>query len=105
VVHTSTLSSPARGEATPLIGFDYGSIRTRQLFVHHADDGCFLCSFDALRRITQSGNYPLIVVHGGAVHSGPCKALSHHGFFGKDEGVVAAIKAWISGAAWPVEVE
>jgi hypothetical protein len=104
VVHTSTLSSPARGEATPLIGFDYGAIKARQLFVHHADDGCFLCSFGAVKRITQRGNYPLIVVHGGEVRSGPCKALSHHGFYGRDEPVVAAIKAWISGAAWPADI-
>jgi hypothetical protein len=105
VVHTSTLSSPARGQAMPLIGFDYGAIKARQLFVHHADDGCFLCSFDAVKRIAQSGNYPLIVVHGGDVRSGPCQALSHHGFYGRDEPVVAAIKAWISGATWPADIE
>jgi hypothetical protein len=105
VVHTSTLSSPARGQATPLIGFDYGAIKARQLFVHHADDGCFLCSFDALERIAQSGNYPLLVVHGGDVRSGPCQALSHHGFYGKDEPVVAAIKAWVSGATLPADIE
>lgn len=105
VVHTSTLSSPARGQATPLIGFDYGSITARLLFVQHANDGCFLCSYDALRRIAESGNYPLISVHGGDVRSGPCEALSHHGFYGKDEAVVSAIKAWIAGDAWPKDVE
>ncbi|MBN3762890.1 hypothetical protein [Burkholderia sp. Ac-20365] len=104
VVHTSTLSSPARGQATPLIGFDYGSIRPRQLFVQHGDDGCFLCSYEALKRIADSGQYALITVHGGDVRSKPCEALSHHGFYGKDEAVVAAIKAWISGQPWPDDV-
>jgi hypothetical protein len=104
VVHTSTLSSPARGQATPLLGFDYGSITARQLFVHHADDACFLCSFAAAKRIAESGGYALIAVHGGDVKSGPCKALSHHGFYGKDQAVAAAIKAWISGGAWPKEI-
>jgi hypothetical protein len=104
VVHTSTLSSPARGQATPLIGFDYSSIRPRQLFVHHADDGCFLCSYEALKRIADSGQYALITVHGGDVRSKPCEALSHHGFYGKDEAVVAAIKAWISGQPWQDDV-
>ncbi|HEY3598382.1 MAG TPA: hypothetical protein VGL08_12830, partial [Paraburkholderia sp.] len=89
----------------PLIGFDYGSIRARQLFVHHVDDGCFLCSFDAAKRIADSGGYALIAVHGGEVRSKPCEALSHHGFYGNDDAVVAAIKAWISGAEWPKEVD
>jgi hypothetical protein len=105
VVHTSTLASPARGQATPLIGFDYGAISARQLFVHHADDACFLCSYAALKRIADSGGYALITVHGGEVKSGPCEALSHHGFYGKDDAVVAAIKAWISGGDWPKEIE
>ncbi|WP_239482818.1 lysophospholipase [Paraburkholderia sp. C35] len=104
VVHTSTLSSPARGQATPLIGFDYGSIHARQLFVQHADDGCFLCSYEALRRIAESGQYALITVHGGDVRSKPCDALSHHGFYGRDEVVVTAIKAWISGQPWQDDV-
>ncbi|HEY4353220.1 MAG TPA: hypothetical protein VGN31_18465 [Paraburkholderia sp.] len=105
VVHTSTLTSPARGQATPLIGFDYGSIAARQLFVHHVDDGCFLCSFAAAQRIAESGRYALIAVHGGDVKSGPCEALSHHGFYGRDDAVVAAIKAWINGGDWPKEIE
>ncbi|MEX3974775.1 hypothetical protein [Paraburkholderia caribensis] len=104
VVHTSTLSSPARGRATPLIGFDYGSIRPRQLFVHHADDGCFLCSYEALRRIAERGQYALITVHGGDVRGEPCEASSHHGFYGRDKAVVAAIKAWISGQPWQDDV-
>jgi hypothetical protein len=104
VVHTSTLSSPARGHATPLIGFDYGAIRPRQLFVHHADDGCFLCSYEALKRIADSGQYALITVHGGDVRAKPCEALSHHGFYGKDEAVVTAIKAWISGQPWQDDI-
>ncbi|ALL65533.1 hypothetical protein K788_0003770 [Paraburkholderia caribensis MBA4] len=104
VVHTSTLSSPARGRATPLIGFDYGSIRPRQLFAHHADDGCFLCSYEALRRIAENGQYALITVHGGDVRGKPCEASSHHGFYGRDKAVVAAIKAWISGQPWQDDV-
>ncbi|MBP0589104.1 hypothetical protein J8I87_05080 [Paraburkholderia sp. LEh10] len=104
VVHTSTLSSPTRGKATSLIGFDYGAIRARQLFVHHADDGCFLCSYEALKRIADSGQYALITVHGGDARGKPCEALSHHGFYGRDEAVVAAIKAWIGAQPWPDDV-
>lgn len=103
VVHTSTLSSPARGQALPLAGFNYEEIHARQLFVHHVDDGCFLCSFGAAKRIADNG-HDLIAVSGGSARGNPCEAMGHHGFYGQDEAVVAAIKAWISGAEWPKEV-
>ncbi|CAG4892183.1 hypothetical protein [Paraburkholderia saeva] len=102
VIHTSTLSSPSRGQALPLAGFDYNAIQARQLFVHHADDACFLCSFDAAKRI--SVGHDFITVSGGNASGNPCKAMAHHGFNGQDASVVAAIKAWIDGAAWPKEV-
>ena len=104
VVHTSTLSSPARGQALPLAGFNYGEIHARQLFVHHVDDGCYLCSFSAAKRIADDG-HDFIAVSGGLARGNPCEAKGHHGFYGQDEAVVAAIKAWISGGAWPKEVD
>jgi hypothetical protein len=104
VIHTSTLSSPARGQALPLIGFNYGEIHARQLFVHHVDDGCFLCSFSAAKRIADDG-HDLIAVSGGSAKGNPCEAMGHHGFYGQDQAVVAALKAWISGAQWPKEID
>jgi hypothetical protein len=104
VIHTSTLSSPARDQALPLAGFSYGEIHARQLFVHHVDDGCFLCSFSAAKRIADNG-HDLIAVSGGSARGNPCEAMGHHGFYGQDEAVVAALKAWISGADWPKEVD
>jgi hypothetical protein len=104
VIHTSTLSSPARGQALPLVGFNYGEIHARQLFVHHVDDGCFLCSFSAAKSIADNG-HDLIAVRGGSARGNPCEAMGHHGFYGQDEAVVAALKAWIGGADWPKEVD
>lgn len=104
VIHTSTLSSPARGQALPLDGFNYGEIHARQLFVHHVDDGCFLCSFSAAKRIADNG-HDLIAVSGGSAQGNPCEAKGHHGFYGQDDAVVAALKAWISGAQWPKEID
>lgn len=103
VIHTSTLSSPARGQALPLDGFNYGEIHARQLFVHHVDDGCFLCSFGAAKSIAENG-HDLIAVSGGSARGNPCEAMGHHGFYGQDQAVVAALKAWISGGDWPKEV-
>jgi hypothetical protein len=104
VIHTSTLSSPARGQALLLAGFNYGEIHARQLFVHHVDDGCYLCSFSAAKRIADDG-HDLIAVRGGSARGNPCEAMGHHGFYGQDEAVVAALKAWISGADWPKDVD
>jgi hypothetical protein len=103
VVHTSTLSSPSHGQALPLAGFDYDAIRPRQLFVHHADDACFLCSYRALQRI--AAGHDLITVRNGMTRGNPCQAMAHHGYNGQEAAVVAAIKAWIVGAAWPKEVD
>lgn len=103
VIHTSTLSSPARGQALPLIGFNYGEIHARQLFVHHVDDGCYLCSFSAAKRLAEDG-HDFIAVSGGSARGNPCEATGHHGFYEQDAAVVAALKAWISGVDWPKEV-
>ena len=103
VIHTSTLSSPSRGQALPLARFDYGAIRPRQLFVHHEDDGCFLCSYHAAQQI--AAGHDLITVHDGMARGSPCQAKGHHGFYGQDQAVVTAIKAWIVGGAWPKEVD
>jgi hypothetical protein len=104
VIHTSTLSSPARGQAMPLAGFNYGEIHPRQLFVHHVDDGCYLCSFSAAKHIAEDG-HDFIAVSGGSARGNPCEAMGHHGFYGQDAAVVAAMKAWIGGADWPKEVD
>jgi hypothetical protein len=103
VIHTSTLSSPSRGQALPLAGFDYSAIKPRQLFVHHEDDGCFLCSYRAAQQI--AAGHDLITVRGGMARGNPCGAKGHHGFYGQDQAVVAAIKAWLAGGAWPKEVD
>jgi hypothetical protein len=44
-------------------------------------------------------------VRGGMARGNPCQAKGHHGFYGQDQAVVAAIKAWIAGGAWPKEVD
>ena len=38
-------------------------------------------------------------------YSGPCKALSPHGFYGVEEKVVEAIALWLSGKPVPEKVE
>ena len=52
-----------------------------------------------------SGQFPLISVAGGdPPRSGPCEALSYHGYLGREEPVVEAISAWILGKAFPSDI-
>jgi hypothetical protein len=94
-----------RGRAGPgLDGFDLTGIPTPTLLVHHAQDGCPVCPY--ARALSFSRHLPLITVHGGRPpDSGPCDALSAHGYYGREAETAAAIRAWILGQAFPAEVE
>ena len=103
VVLTSTVFSGSR-RATGLAGFDFGAIAAPLLFVHHAADACSLCPYTAARDLGQ--RFPLITVQGGRpAQSGPCDALSPHGYFGVEAATVAAIKHWMLGHPYPAIVE
>lgn len=95
VALTATLFNAGRG-GSGLAGFDYGAIRAPLLFMHHVDDACPYTPYLAARRL--SATYPLVTVTGGHdPESGPCDALSPHGFFGREAGAVQAVKDWIRG--------
>jgi hypothetical protein len=71
------------------------------LFVHHKDDGCKPHQYrDALalsKTFKRSPRVDFISVEGGnEPKSGPCEALSAHGFFGIEIQVIDAISNWIS---------
>lgn len=77
-----------------LSGFDYSSIPSPLLFVHHVEDGCDVTPFSAAKRLAD--RYPLVSVSGGPpAKSQPCEALSAHGFFGRESETVDAIAKWM----------
>jgi pimeloyl-ACP methyl ester carboxylesterase len=87
-----------------LARFDFRSIKTPVLFVHHRDDGCAQTPYSEAQRL--SGRFPLVSVSGGdAPISVPCEALSYHGFLGREEPVVDAISAWIFGKPVPSDIQ
>ena len=98
VVLTATLfrqSSGRSGESGPgLSRFDFGTIKVPVLFVHHVSDQCGVTPYaDAARLVDK---YPLISVVGGRPpESGPCDALSAHGFLGKESGTIELIVNWM----------
>jgi hypothetical protein len=70
------------------------------LLVSHANDACVLTQARSARRLKlwlpRAARVDSVVLRGGPQGSGdPCEAFSHHGFFGQDDAVVAAIASWI----------
>ncbi len=74
-------------------------LRVPTLLVHNHDDGCRESPFDyaplGLNRLTGAPAKELIAVSGGMLRSGPCEALSPHGYYGIEDQVVPRIAAWI----------
>jgi hypothetical protein len=80
------------------------------LLVHHRYDECNLTSFYQAKKLrdvlNKTTKVDFVEVSGGRLpDSGPCKALSPHGFYGVEEKVVEAIALWLSGKPVPEKVE
>lgn len=93
VVLTATLFNATR-RGPGLSGFEFATIRSPVLFVHHVADACAATPYGRAKQLAAS--YPLVSVDGGkSARSGPCQALSPHGFFGREESTVDAIVTWM----------
>lgn len=102
VVLTSTVTHADRF-GTALSSFDFGSIRVPVLFVHHAADQCPTSPYSGAK--AAAGKAPLITVRGGdAPRSGPCDALSAHGYIGREKATADAIREFILGEDYPREI-
>ncbi len=78
---------------------DFQTLRVPTLIVHNRNDGCPLSPFDqAAPALASMHNAPvkeLIVVSSLASLSGPCDAMSPHGYLGIEKQVVQQIANWI----------
>jgi hypothetical protein len=102
VVLTATLFLAHRTQPG-LSGFDFSSIPSPLLFVHHVDDGCAYTPHASVRRLAD--RYPLVSVSGGPPpQSQPCEALSAHGFLGKEAETVSTIVKWMLKEPYPREI-
>jgi alpha-beta hydrolase superfamily lysophospholipase len=87
-----------------LSGFDFSAIRSPLLLVHHRDDGCAVTPYRAAGELAD--RYPLVSVSGGKpAVSGPCDALSEHGFLGREPETVEAIVNWMLKRPFQNEIE
>jgi hypothetical protein len=98
VVLTSSMFRQApRNSKEPgpgLSKFDFATIKTPVLFVHHVSDQCVSTPYGDAARL--SDKYRLITVYGGATpQSGPCDAFSQHGYLGKESETVEEIVNWM----------
>jgi hypothetical protein len=102
VVLTATLFL-ATQKRPGLSGFDFSSIPSPLLFVHHVDDGCPYTPHSSARRLSE--RYPLVSVSGGPPsQSQPCEAQSPHGFLGREAETVGAIVKWMLKEPYPREI-
>ncbi|MGW8183407.1 MAG: alpha/beta hydrolase [Burkholderiales bacterium] len=105
VVLTATVFEAGKRPGRPgLSDFDLGSISVPLLLVHHVDDECGVTPYAAARALAE--RYPLISVSGGPPpQSGPCQAMSSHGFLGREAETVREIVNWMLGRPFRKTIE
>ena len=108
VVLTSSMfraTNPGSREPGPgLSRFDFSTLKGPVLVVHHREDGCASTPYVEAHFLGR--RFPLISVKGGPpAQSGPCEAMSAHGYLGKEPETVAAIVAWMLGKPYPRAID
>jgi hypothetical protein len=95
VVLTAAVFLPGRRLGQPgLSDFNFGSIPTPLLLAHHVEDECEVTPYSGARALAD--RYPLISVSGGtSPQSAPCRAMSAHGFIGREAETVREIVNWM----------
>lgn len=86
-IHTSSMNE--------ISSFDTRNSKSRQLIVHHKEDGCRVTRYDASRSNHEHYGTTLITMEGGRTIGNPCEGLGYHGFNGIEGDTVEKIKAWI----------
>jgi len=98
VVLTSSVTGYKMAGAVPRQ--DLSKIKVPTLVVHHARDGCRVCTpYEAKAIPAALKNAPmkaLLLIQEGAGETGdPCEALHFHGYIGAEQSVVDQIARWI----------
>jgi dienelactone hydrolase len=88
---------------------DFAEIDDPVLIVHHVYDQCRITPFQGAielkQRLTESPKVDLVGVAGGIPSaSGPCDALSNHGFYGLEQPVIRVMTDWLAGKPVPERI-
>jgi len=82
---------------TAMVPLDQVQVPT--LVMHNRQDGCrespFAGAEPGMAALRRAPVKELVVVSGGAARSGPCEALSPHGYYGIEEQIVSPMIGWI----------
>lgn len=108
VVLTATMyratGQRSREPGPGLSRFDFGSLKSRVLLVHHRDDACPSTPYADAAGLAK--RFPLVSVKGGLpATSAACEPMSAHGFLGKEAETVDAIVGWMLGRPYRREIE
>jgi hypothetical protein len=77
-------------------GFDTRNRKSRQLLVHHRQDGCEVTPYSSAWQNHEKYGTTLITMEGGISVGKDCKAMAHHGYNGIEKETVERIKEWIA---------
>lgn len=88
---------------------DFTEIDDPVLIVHHVYDQCRITPYQGAtelkKRLTESPQVDLVGVTGGIPPaSGPCDALSIHGFYGVEQSVIRVMTDWLAGKPVPERI-
>lgn len=86
-IHTSSMSQ--------IDWFDTRDLKSRQLIVHHINDGCRLTPYRSAKSSSESYGTQLITMEGGQTSGDPCQAFGYHGYNGIEEETVTQIRNWV----------
>lgn len=106
-IHTAAITDPyARNSFKELVNFDYRKSSVTNFFIHHINDPCSATPYSSAKMIAEKFNVPLVTVSGGGGFQGDdCKALTQHGFRGKEKEVMTEIASIIkSGKVSQLEI-
>jgi hypothetical protein len=92
-----------------LSGIDFSEVDDPILIIHHVYDQCratpYHGAMDLKNQLTESPKVDLVSVTGGVPPaSGPCEALSSHGFYGVEQPVVRVMTDWLAGKPVPERI-
>ena len=92
-IHSASINNPPNARVGySVAGFDYASLPTPQLHIHHENDACEGTPY---RAVKWYANNNLVTVRGGVAQGDPCGGGHLHSFEGRDEVVAQAIADWI----------
>lgn len=91
-IHSASINNPNAKVGYSVTGFDYASLSTPQLHIHHEQDACQGTPYSAVKTYAK-GN--LVTVRGGIAQGDPCGAGHLHSFEGRDAEVAQTITSWV----------